>query len=71
MGEDIIPQVCKFKYMGSILQNDGKINEDVTQRMQARWLKWRNASRLFVIAKYPPNLKANFIVLLYIHYALW
>ena len=26
-----------------------KINEDVTHRIQAGWLKWKKASRLFVL----------------------
>lgn len=39
MGENVISQVSIFKYLGSILQNEGKINEDATQRIQAEWLK--------------------------------
>ena len=30
-----------FKYLGSIIQKDGKINSDVNHRIQAGWLKWR------------------------------
>lgn len=36
--------VSKFRYSRSILQNDEEINDDVTHRKQARWLKWRNRS---------------------------
>jgi len=35
LGEDVIPQVSKFKYLGSIIQDDGEIDEDVTHRIQA------------------------------------
>jgi len=54
----------------------GEINEDVTHRIQAGWLKWRKASGvicffssanqgLFVIAMCLPNSKVSFIVQLY------
>ena len=33
---DVIPQVSKFKYLGSIIQDDREINEDVTHRIEAR-----------------------------------
>ncbi|KAF1878456.1 hypothetical protein Lal_00047125 [Lupinus albus] len=39
-----IPQVTKFKYHGSIIQNDFKIEEDVNHRTQTKWLKCRSAS---------------------------
>lgn len=32
---DVIPHLSNFKHLGLILQNDGKINEDVTSRVQA------------------------------------
>lgn len=35
VGEDIIPHVFKFKYLGSKLQNNGEINEGVVI-----WYKW-------------------------------
>ncbi|KAL5126170.1 hypothetical protein HKD37_14G038851 [Glycine soja] len=39
----VISQLSKFKYLGSIIQNDGKNNEDV---IQVGWLKWRKALRV-------------------------
>lgn len=60
MGEDVIPQVSKFKYLGSILQNDGEIHEDVTHRIQAGWLKWRKASGVLCDRKVPIKLKGKF-----------
>lgn len=33
---EVILHVSRCKYLGSVLQNDGKINEDVTHRIQAR-----------------------------------
>jgi hypothetical protein len=32
-----------FCYLGSMLQNDGDIDEDVSHRIKAGWLKWRQA----------------------------
>ena len=37
--EDIIPQVTKFKYLGSIIRQDGEIDDDVNHRIQAGWCK--------------------------------
>jgi hypothetical protein len=33
-----------FRYLGSMLQKDGDIDEDVRHRISASWLKWRQAS---------------------------
>lgn len=44
MGKNVIPHFFKFKYPGSILQNEVEINEDATHRINAGWLKWRKAS---------------------------
>jgi hypothetical protein len=33
-----------FRYLGSMLQRDGDINEDVSHRIKAGWMKWRQAS---------------------------
>jgi hypothetical protein len=30
-----------FRYLGSMLQKDGDIDEDVRHRISAGWLKWR------------------------------
>jgi Reverse transcriptase (RNA-dependent DNA polymerase) len=60
LGEDIIPQVTKFRYLGSIVQSDGEINEDITHRIQAGWLKWRKASGVICDRKMPKKLKGKF-----------
>ena len=39
VGDHIIPQVTRFKYHGSIVQNDGEIEADVNHRIQVGWLK--------------------------------
>jgi len=32
-----IPKVEKFKYLGSIIQQNGDIDEDINQRIKAGW----------------------------------
>jgi len=41
-GQEILMS-SHFKYLGSIIQNDGEINSDVNCRIQTGWLKWRSA----------------------------
>jgi len=55
-GDHIIPQVTRFKYLGSIVQNDGEIEADVSYRIQAGWLKWRSASSVLCVKKVPLKL---------------
>ena len=40
----MIPKVEKFKYLGSIIQQNGDIDEDINQHIKADWIKWKNAS---------------------------
>lgn len=34
-----IPPTSKFRYLGSIIQEDGEIEENVMHRIKAGWLK--------------------------------
>ncbi|KAL5130219.1 THO complex subunit 4A [Glycine soja] len=60
IGDHIIPQVTRFKYLGSVIQDDGKIEGDVNHRIQAGWMKWRKASGVLCDAKVPIKLKGKF-----------
>lgn len=40
---DIIPHVSQFKYLRSIIPNNGAIDKDVTDKIQVEWLKWKKA----------------------------
>jgi len=60
VGDHIIPQVTRFKYLGSLVQNDGEIEADVSHRIQAGWLKWKRASGVLCDKKVPLNLKGKF-----------
>ena len=35
----MIPKVAKFKYLGSIIQQNGDIDEDISQRLRVEWQK--------------------------------
>ncbi|PHT47935.1 hypothetical protein CQW23_12143 [Capsicum baccatum] len=57
-------EVCKrdsFKYFGSVIQGNGEIDEDVSHRIGAGWMKWKLASGVLCDKKVPPKLKANSI----------
>jgi len=60
VGDHIIPQVTRFKYLGSIVQNDGEIEADVNHRIQVGWLKWRSALDVLCNKKVPLKLKGKF-----------
>jgi hypothetical protein len=37
----VVPKKDTFRYLGSMLQKDGDIDEDVSHRIKTSWLKWR------------------------------
>jgi hypothetical protein len=49
-----------FRYLRSMLQKDGDIDEDVRHRISAGWLKWRQASGVLCDKKVPQRLKGKF-----------
>ncbi|KAF3643834.1 putative pre-mRNA-processing factor 6-like [Capsicum annuum] len=56
-------EVCKrdkFKYLGSVIQSNGEIDEDVSHRIGAGWMKWKLASEVLCDKKVPPKLKGKF-----------
>ena len=50
--DHIIQQVDKFKYLGSIIQEDCEVDGDVNNRIQAGWFKWRKLLGLYVIVRF-------------------
>jgi hypothetical protein len=60
VGDHIISKVTRFKYLGSIVQNDGEIEAYLDPRIQVGWLKWRSASGVLCDAKVPFKLKGKF-----------
>jgi len=52
IGDHIIPQVTRFKYLGSIVQNDGEVKGHVNHRIQDGWLKGVGPRVFYVTRKY-------------------
>jgi hypothetical protein len=42
----VVPKKDTFRYLGSMLQKDGDIDEDLSHRIKTGWLKWRQAEML-------------------------
>ena len=55
-----IPKRESFKYLGSTIQSSGDIDNDVTHRIGAAWMKWKLASGVLCDKKIPPKLKGKF-----------
>ncbi|KAF3660781.1 putative 39S ribosomal protein L46, mitochondrial-like isoform X2 [Capsicum annuum] len=49
-----------FKYLGSMIQGNSEIDEDVSHRIGAEWMKWKLASGVLCDRKVPPKLKGKF-----------
>ena len=60
LGEHVIQHVDKFKYLGSIIQEDCEVDGDVNNRIQAGWCKWRNASGVICDNKVQDKVKGKF-----------
>ena len=61
LNDQIIQRKDYFRYLGSMIQKDGEIHENVTHRTKASWLKWRNASGVLCDGKISLKLKKNSI----------
>jgi hypothetical protein len=55
-----IPKRDHFRYLGSIISQDGEIADDVTHRIQVGWLKWRSATGVLCDKRVPTKLKGKF-----------
>ena len=60
VGGEVVACMSKFKYLGSVIQSNGEIDGDVTNRIQAGWLKWRAATGVLCDKKFPSRLKGKF-----------
>jgi hypothetical protein len=60
LGGQVVPKKDTFRYLGSMLQKDGDIDEDVSHRIKAGWLKWRQVSTVLCDPRVPLKLKGKF-----------
>ena len=58
--DHVIKQVDKFKYLGSIVQDNCEVADDVNNRIQAGWFKWREATRVICDHKVQDKVKGKF-----------
>jgi hypothetical protein len=56
----VVAKKDTFRYLGSMLQKDGDIDEDVRHIISAGWLKWCQASGVFCDKIVPQKLKGKF-----------
>ena len=54
-----IPKVDKFKYLGSIIQQNGDIDEYINQRIKVGWQKWKFTSGVRCDKRVPLGLKGK------------
>jgi hypothetical protein len=55
----VVPKKDTFRYLGSMLQKNGDIDEDVSHRIKAVWLKWSQTSEILCDPKVPLKLKCK------------
>ena len=59
LDERATPKVDKFKYLGSIIQQNGDIDEDINQRIKVGWQKWKYTSGVLCDKRVPLGLKGK------------
>jgi hypothetical protein len=60
LDSQVVPKKYTFRYLGSMLQKNGDIDEDVSHRIKTGWLKWCQASCVLCDHRVPLKLKDKF-----------
>ncbi|GKE58927.1 hypothetical protein Tco_1498112, partial [Tanacetum coccineum] len=60
IGEHILELKESFRYLRSVIHKSGRIEDDVTHRIQVGCLKWRAATGILCDKKVPLKLKGKF-----------
>jgi hypothetical protein len=55
----VVPKKDTFRYLGSMIQKNGDIDEDVSHKIKADGLKWRQASDVLCDPRVPLKLKGK------------
>jgi hypothetical protein len=55
----VVPKKDTFYYLGSMLQKNVDIDEDVSHRIKVDWLKWRQAFGVLCDPRGPLKLKCK------------
>jgi hypothetical protein len=56
----VVPKKDTFRYLESMLQKDGDIDEDLSHRIKVMWLKWHQASGVLCDLRVSLKLKDKF-----------
>jgi hypothetical protein len=56
----VVPKKDILRYLGSMLQKDGDVDEDVSHRIKVDWLKWHQVSGVLCDPMVPLKLKGKF-----------
>jgi hypothetical protein len=59
LDSQVVPKKNTFHYLGSMLQKNGDIDEDVSHRIKAGWLKSRQVSDILCDPMMPLKLKGK------------
>ena len=61
IGEEAIPTVTEFKYLGSTVESAGGVDSEVNRRIQAGWNNWRRMSGILCNKKVPNRVKGKIL----------
>lgn len=54
-----LPRTENFKYLGSVLSADGELNNEITARINATWMKWRATTGIMCDRKMKDSIKSK------------
>ena len=55
----VVPRVENFKYLGSMVEEGGDIDDDISHRIKVGWRKWRKATGILCDKRIPFRLKGR------------
>ena len=61
LGQEYIPQVKEFKYLGSTVTADGDSDKEISRRIQAGWSNWRKVTGIVCDKKAPNRVKGRIL----------